>query len=502
MTESKELSEPQAVPPEPAAEHAGLRKRAVRGGLMIMGSRLAIQLFAWGVTLQVARLLRPYDYGLMTTGVVFIGLPDLLAEAGVAKALVQNKEISADDQAQCFTVSLLLALALYLGLFFLAGPAADHFETPELTVFLRTLGVAILLTPFRSVPQALLDRELHMGRQSLIALACGLIQASLVLGLALAGAGYWALAAGVLGSRAAEVLGLIGCTGWRPRLAWPSQRAGRMLAFGLHVTAANLFWFIYSNSDFAAVGAISGAVALGYYSLAFQLVSLPVQKLTSNVNQVAYPLFCRLQNDPAKLRAWYLRLTTLLSFFGMPMLAGMVLVAEEAFAVVLGERWLPAVPYFRLLSVAGMVMIVASTITHLFNALGRADLSMKYAAACASVLPLVFFTLANWYGVLGVCWGWLAYPVIVAVAYHLTRHVTGVGVTCLIRAQAPVVAAVVFMSVAVLLAGRGLPETWPTAARLIALISVGMIAYSAFVLLLARRTVVADVFALLREMKG
>src|SRR5262249_38681599 len=157
-----------------------------------------------------------------------------------------------------------------------------------------------------------------------------------------------------------------------------------------HVSLGSLLWFVYSSSDAAIVGKLAGPIALGYYSLAFQLISLPVQKLTGNVNQVVYPVFCRLQNDPARVRDWYLRLTVLLMFFSMPTLIGMALVAPDAFAVVLGERWVPAVLPFQLLSGAGLLMVLSHSLPPVFNALGRPDINMKYTLVCTLLFPACF----------------------------------------------------------------------------------------------------------------
>src|SRR5262249_58597916 len=114
---------------------------------------------------------------------------------------------------------------------------------------------------------------------------------------------------------------------------------------------------------------------------------MPVDRLTSSVNQVAYPVFSRLQAHPEQLRDWYLRLTVMLGAFGVPALVGLALVADDAFLIVLGEKWLPAVPYFRLLSLAGVVKIYSYSLPPLLNALGRPDLNFRYTLACAIVFP-------------------------------------------------------------------------------------------------------------------
>src|SRR5262249_42256339 len=124
----------------PAAEMPAatdrLRRQAVRGGTLLLAARLATQLFQWSVTLFVTRLLLPDDYGMMTAGVLFVGLADLLAEAGVGKALVQKKELTRPDLAQAFTLGLLLAAGLYTVLYVIAGPAAVHRDQPGFALFL------------------------------------------------------------------------------------------------------------------------------------------------------------------------------------------------------------------------------------------------------------------------------------------------------------------------------------------------------------------------------
>jgi PST family polysaccharide transporter len=493
-----------AAEPDPGQERAaGLRRKAVRGGAILLATRLLTQIFLWAVTLTVARLLLPYDYGLMTTGLLFVDLADLLAMAGVSKALIQKEKLEPADLAEAFTLNALLSAGLYGLLFVLAGPASLWLDTPEFTGFLRVLALLLLLTPFRSVPVALMDRDLRLGKQSAVHVAVAVLQSGLVLTLAFAGFGFWALAAGALLARVLEVGSLLWITGWRPRLSWPGARARGLLAFGVHVTLGSLLWFVYSNSDYAIVGRLAGPVALGYYALAFQLISLPVGKLTANVNQVVYPVFCRLQNDRPRLRDWFLRLTVLLGFFSMPALVGMILVARDGFAVVFGDRWAEAVLPFKLLGGAGVLMVFSHSLPPLLNALGRPDINFKYTLACTVVFPVCFVAAGLAYGLVGICVVWLVvYPVMVAALLRRTKPLTGVGPLALVRAQAPVLGAVAFMTAAVLLVQWALADTAQPWVRLAAASGVGAVAYAGWMLAAARRTVLADLRALLRELKG
>lgn len=489
---------PTNVSPEPT-----LKQQAVRGGVAFLTARFVAQLFAWTVSLLVARWLTPFDYGLLATGMIFVLLADVLAESGLGRALVQQSDLRPQELDEAFSLSCGLALLLYAVLWITTPGLAEFFDAAELTGFLRWLSLVVLLTPFRTVPLALLDRQLRLGQQSALHLSAAVCQGALVLGLAGAGFGYWALLTGALAARALETAGLLLLTGWRPRWRWPGPRARSLLGFGMHLSLGSLLWFAYSNADYAIVGKTVGTVALGFYTLAFQLMSLPVQKLTANINQVAYPVFCRLQHDPVRMRAWYLRLTGLIGLFGLPALTGLILVAPDAFPVIFGERWLEAVLPFQLLGGAGLVMLFSHSLPPLLNALGRPDLNLKYTALATVVFPVCFILAGMSFGLVGICLVWLiVYPLLAFGFIHATRHVTGVGLPALVRSQTPAILAVAGMAAVVLTVRWGLADWQRSDLRLVLACAAGAVSYAAGLWVLARRTVLTDLWNLIRELRG
>jgi O-antigen/teichoic acid export membrane protein len=481
----------------------GLRRQAVRGGTLLLAARLGMQLLQWSVTLLVTRLLEASDYGMMTAGVLFVGLADMLAEAGVGKALVQKRDSGRADFAQAFTLSLGLSAVLYAILFVVAEPAAAYLEQPGFDLFLRVLAALLFLIPIRSVAGAVLERNLQLGRQSAVQLGGALVQTALVLTLALAGMGYWALAAGALAGRAMEAACVWYASGWTPELAWPARQAWGLFRFGLHVSGASLLWFVYNNADFAALGAFGGVVVLGYYSVAFQLMTMPVQKLSTHVNQIMFAVFCKLQHDRARVRDWFLRLTVLMTFLIAPTLAGMALVADDGIRLLLREHWAGAVLPFQLLCSVGVVMVISSALHQTLAALGRPDLTLKYNVACALLLPTGFFIAAWLWGTVGVCLVWLLLtPLLVAALIHLTREVTGFGLGDVLRAQLPVLAGVAVMCACVLAVQWSLGDGVHRVVRLVAAIATGITSYSGWMLLTTRRTVLADLRGLWLDLRG
>jgi O-antigen/teichoic acid export membrane protein len=491
----------------PAAEMPAatdrLRRQAVRGGTIFLAARLATQLFQWTVTLFVTRLLVAEDYGMMTRGVLFLALADLLAEAGVGKALIQKKELSRADQAQAFTLGLFLSVTLYVVLFVIAGAVGTYRGEPEFARFLRVLALLLLVVPFRSVAGALLERDLHLGKQSAVQLGGAVAQAGLVLSLALAGLGYWALAAGALASRLFEAGCVWYASGWRPELAWPARQAWDLLRYGLHVSGATMLWFVYNNADYAAIDTFFDTAVLGTYAVAFNLMTLPVQKVSAHVNQVMFAVFCKIQDDRERVRRWFLRLTVLMTFLIMPALVGLALVAADGIPLILGARWSAAVVPFQLLCPVGVVLVVSSALHQMLAALGRPDITLKYNIACAALLPAGFFTAAWLGGPVAVCWVWLVLnPLLVAALVYLTRGVTGISPAAVLRAQLPVLGGVAFMTVCVLAVQWALRDDPRTAARLVSAVAAGVASYAGWMLLTARSTVLADVRSLWLELRG
>ena len=484
-----------------APELLNLRRRAVRGGAVVFGSRLVIQSLSWVVTIFVARFLRPYDYGVLTNGAILIGLADLLAEAGVGKALVQRENLQPEDLDEGFTLGLGLALLLYAGIFIVAGPSAAYFHTPELTAYLRVAGLLLVLIPFRAVPMAILERRLQLARQSGIQVAGSLLQAFLVLGLAIVGFGFWALLAGMMAARLLEAILVARQVDWSPRLRRPHSSSG-LLKYGIHVSGGTFFWYLYSNSDFAVLGRLFGPVELGYYAFAFGMISLPVQKITSSFNQVAFPFFCRLQHEPVRLKGWYLRMTALLGLIGLPTMVGMALVGRDAIPLLLGAKWAPAVAPFEILSGAGAVMVLSASLSPLINALGRPDILLRYNLVCCLAYPASFVVAGRLYGVIGVASVWLIlYPVLMGGLVVLTRRITGVGLLDVVAVQAPILYSVAVMTVCVLSAQwllADLPQVLP---RLAASVLIGVVVYGGAVWWLTRDTVLKDVKALARDLQ-
>lgn len=481
---------------------AGERSRAIRGGGFLVACKWAAQLLSWGGTLGVARLLRPEDFGVIASAGLLLGLCDLFAEAGVGRALVQKDDVTPLDYDRAFTISVALSAACYLALLAGAPSASRWMRAPELTFVLPVMALYVLLVPFKTVPLGIMDRRLELKKQGLMHVVSIALQSSTVLTLAWLGAGYWALAAGALFSRVFECGTLAYFTGWRPRLTADLQGSAALLRYGLWMSGGSLLWYVYSNSDFAVVGRLEGPVVLGVYSLAFQLMSMPMQKVAANINQVAFPVLCRMRNEPERARNWYVRLTALMVAAVLPALLGGALVADDGIPTIFGARWSAAVQPFQVLCVVGLLNVFGASLITLLNALGRPDVNFKYTAVCACVYPAAFALTGRAYGVMGVCYAWVVlYSVGVSLLATLTKRITRLGLRDLIAPQLPALFAGGVMAAAVLAVRHSIGAGASAPARLVASVAAGVVSYSLAFGIAGRNSVIPDIRSLWGELR-
>ncbi len=481
-------------PSKPASSEKSLRHDTLRGGFVYFVARVGLQAFQWLSTLFVARLLLPEDYGLMAVGSMVVELGAILTATGFGVAIIRTPNTTREQEGQLFTISLALAAITYAAVWFAIPAIAAYLSKPELIPFLRVIALVIWLMPINTLAGATLERDLKLSTLAAIHVAMGVGQTVVVLTLAFAGYGVWALGAGVLCGWLIQTAALCWQSGCRPHLAWPNAQSKALVRFGLTVALTSLIWFIHSSADKVVIATALGSTSLGLYSLAFLFAAFPVDRITSSINKIAFPIYGRLQSDPARLGEWYLRLVTVLFATTAPALLGAALVADDIIPLLLGEKWRGLILPFQILAPAGAFMAIAATLSPLLNALGRPDIQMKYEMTCAVVYPITFLAAAQLYGLLGVCAVWLiVYPIQTVGIIHAARHATGISVFQLLFRFAPFLKALGAMIVAVLLVRWGTVHLNAMVRALLSVIAGASVYVGAAVLFMGRDAVLGIV---------
>ena len=452
----------------------------------VAGAKLLGQLVTWGITIVVMRILSPADYGILAMASVLVAFLGLMAEFGVGAAAIQASEMDDAKLRMIFGLVIVVNAALFLLLFLAAPLVGWFFDEPRLVAIVRTLGLQFILMTFSVIPSSQLSRRLHFKGQSLVDFSGAIASSLTALVGALAGLGVWALVWASLVMAAWRVVGLNIIS---PFWQWPDFRlrgTRQFLWFGGNLTVARILWFFYSQADIIVAGRFLGKDLLGVYSVSLHLASLPIQKLSAMINQVAFPAFARIQHDRDRFNANFLLAIRMLSFTAFPVLWGMSSIAPEMVEVLLGEKWRAATLPLQVLAVVMPLHMLAPFTNTAAQGIGRADIALKQVLLAAVVMPVAFLVGVQW-GVVGLSIAWVvAFPFVLLGTLVIFLPVIRLRVTDVLYAIARPALAGLGMYAAVALA-RGLIEPkMPMVAQLIILVLSGAIAYGAFSLALNR----------------
>lgn len=488
---------PQPSAPSEGGGTANLASRALRGGVLVVGSKFLLQGFTWASTLIVIRLLEPADYGIVAAAFFIIGFAHLIADGGLTRALVQRPALGQNECAVAFTVSTTFSIAFYVVIWFAAEPIARYSETPQLVPTMRVMGLTLLIPIFHIVPDAMLERKLQYTTIAMANTVSTFFQTVVTLTLAWFGWGAWALCVGIITSKVIYAVWVNVAQPWKLEFAWPDAAGRKLLGFGMTIAATNLLWTINHSADTAVILAMLGTAPLGLYSVAMQLATIPLEKVNVTVNAVSFSTFSRLQNEPMRLRRWFIKLLTLRAVLAFPMLIGLALVADDILPPLLGEKWRSLVPLFQILAPVGAIMVASTAYTPLFNAIGRPDLALKYTAVSAVTLSIAFYVGCSYGGLIGVCVAWAVfYPVLFIGMLVLTAPASGVGAgESLLAMLSPAIGTAV-MTAAVLAVRTQFPGEEHLIARLVVSIAAGGISYVGVIVAMSGRELWADISSL------
>jgi O-antigen/teichoic acid export membrane protein len=464
-----------------------LRNDVLHSLKWLAGARLAGQLVAWAITIIVIRILKPADYGLMAIAEVMIGFAALFQELGLYSAMVQKRDLTERQIEQAFGLLIMANTGIYLVLFLLAPYLAHFFGDPRLTNIVRVLGIQFPLASVGVVQDAMLSRSMRFKRKSIANIVIVLGNGFTTLGFALAGAGVWALVAGNLAGSVIRPMALsLAARHWcRPRFS--REGMAEMLQYGSFVTLSGFLWYVYSRSDVFIIGKMLGKEVLGFYSIAMQLASLPIQKVGEVLNQVGLAAYSSIQHDMAAIRSHYLKAIRMLSFVAFPVFWGISSISPELVNVVLGQRWQPAIIPLQLLSLVMPLRMVSHSGSPL-AAIGKPQIGTLNHFIALLIMTPMFFVGAYYGGLTGISLAWVvAYPVVVLVRLGISMRPMGLRRRDYFASLAGPAMGGAFMYFIVMLVRIKVVQPWlGPRLGLMTLVTVGVLAYMTFMWLLRR----------------
>ena len=286
-----------------------IKQKIIKGIFWLGLTRFIGQILSWLITIILVRLLSPTDYGLIGMAMVFIALFNLFYEMGIGSAIIQKKNLDDEELSSCFWIILFSGFFFYIIIFLLAPFIAHFFNNKRLIAIIRVLGLALIPASISAVPFNLLSRELDFDKRAKIQLIRRLSNALTALSFALMRYGVWSLVFGYLSGHIVSTIMVYWFYHWKPHLFLSIRKIKYLMKFGLNVLGSRIFYYIYNRSDSLIIGKYLGEVSLGYYTVALQLSRFPLDKVTSIINLVSYPVFSKFQDDDKTLSNCFLKMT-------------------------------------------------------------------------------------------------------------------------------------------------------------------------------------------------
>jgi PST family polysaccharide transporter len=464
-------------------------------------ARWASQVVSWASTIIVARLLTPYDYGLVGMAGLYLNLAMLVSQAGIRDAIIALRDLTSRQIAELNTIAMLMGAALAGVSCLLAFPLAHFFSAPPLVAVIMVSSVIYITGAFQVVPLALLQKELRFKLLAAVETLRTLIQMAAIVLFAWLRFRYWSLVIGfIAGSATTSVLI---CYFKRHAFALPHfDLLRRELNFTRHVLLSGVAWYAYDNSDFGVAGRVLGGTALGNYTVAWNISSAPIEKITNLVTAVTPAYFSSVQTDKLELRRYLLRLTEVLSFVTVPASIGLALSADYLVPVLLGPRWFGVTGPLRLLCILVAARSLGTILPNLLTAIGDARFVMWAMLGAAFVMPIAFYVGSRW-GTNGIAGAWVfAYPLIIAPMYYRVFHKTGMRLREYASAVMPAVSASALMVVTVLLVRFSLPSGRHSLMGLSCIIIAGAITYTGALFAFHRTAVTRMIRAIQNMLKN
>lgn len=367
-------------------------KNTITNFLWRFAERCGAQGVSFIVSLVLARLLSPDDYGTVALMTVFISILSVFIDSGFSAALIQKKDADELDFSSIFYFNLVSCGLMYLILFFAAPLISAFYGRSEMTAMLRVLGITFLISGVKSVQTAYVSKNM-MFKRFFFATLGGTIGAAFVgIGMAMKGYGAWAIIAQSLFNNTVDTLILWLTVKWRPKWQFSFRRLKQLFSYGWKLLVSSLLDTVYGNLRSLIIGKVYSSEDLAFYNKGQHLPNLIVSNVNSSIDSVLLPTMSAAQNDREAVKSMTRRSIQTSTYVMAPLLLGMAACATPLIRLLLTQKWLPCVPFLVIYCITYMFYPVHTANLNAIKALGRSDLFLKLEI-CKKVIGLIVLAI-------------------------------------------------------------------------------------------------------------
>ncbi|MDQ1161010.1 teichuronic acid exporter [Chryseobacterium sp. SORGH_AS 447] len=388
-----------------------LKEQAIKGAIWTYIQQFGTQIVNFVVSIFLARMLIPEEFGLIGMIAIFMGIGNTLFDGGMTSSLIRSDNLENSDYSTVFIFNLVVSIGVYCIVFFSAPLIAEFYKQPSLTKITRFYCLSFIFSSFGSVQNTMLTKTMNFKKQALLSVPAIVLGSTVALVMAKQGYGVWSLVGLTLVNTFVLSCFLWITSSWKPTLVFSLVKFKKHFKYGYKLTLSGILDIVFTNIYQIVIGRFFTPTTVGYYTRANQLMMMPIGNISTALNKVAFPIFAQLQNDEMRLRDAYKRIMLLVLYIINPITVLMLVLAEPITVLLFTKKWLPMVPIFQVICLSGLLYPL-----HLYNLLilqvkGRSDLFLRLEII-KKVLLTIIIIISFYYGLYGLLWGQLFFSII------------------------------------------------------------------------------------------
>ena len=358
-----------------------MKNTTIKNFIWRFAERCGAQLVTFIVSIVLARLLAPEDYGTIALVTVFTTILQVFVDSGLGTALIQKKDADDLDFSSVFYFNFFVCIVLYIGMFLAAPIIAGFYGDSSLIPIIRVISLTIVISGVKGIQQSYVSGYMLFKRFFFATLGGTIFSAFLGIGLAYAGFGVWAIVAQQLSNTAIDTLILWITVKWHPKKMFSWNRLKGLLSFGWKLLVSSLLDTVYNNLRNLIIGKFYSSADLAYYNQGDKFPKIIVTNINSSIDSVLLPTLANEQEHIDRVKSMTRRAIKTSTFIMAPLMMGLAFCATSIVKIVLTDKWLPCVPYLQIFCVTYMFWPIHTANLNAINAMGRSDYFLKLEIA-------------------------------------------------------------------------------------------------------------------------
>ena len=386
---------------------ADITKKSVIGNFIWrFAERCGAQLVTFIVSIVLARILDPKDYGTIALVTVFTTILQVFVDSGLGTALIQKKDADDLDFSSVFYFNFIVCIILYVGMFIAAPYIALFYKDTTLTPVIRVISLTIVISGVKGIQQAYVSKNMLFKRFFFSTIGGTIFSAVLGIAMAYMGYGVWALVAQQLSNTAIDTLILWVTVKWRPKKMFSYERLKGLFSFGWKLLISSLLDTAYNNLRNLIIGKLYSSSDLAFYNQGEKFPKVIVMNINASIDSVLLPTMSVEQDNPERIKQMTRRAIKTSTYVMAPLMMGLAFCAEPIVRLVLTDKWIFCIPFLRIFCITYMFWPVHTANLNAINAMGRSDWFLRLEII-KKIVGLAILLSTMWFGVMAMAYSLL-----------------------------------------------------------------------------------------------